>query len=954
MKKKEKWFDWHFYPKPLEVRSIIEIIVFLLIIFFCGFLYYRWNVVPLRRYEINIENLGTNKVYSAKDSSLIDSLKLAIACDVKCVIPMTTHQEFVKDDETFSTIFRAIYSNQKYSKLIRATFIQDSLRLDPFTKVSSVDDSVIIAIMKEAGVYNLYGYTRGYRTFKGTKTYLDSLKDESNEYLKISQDSSIVVYSKSVGTLPFFSGFNFSSENRDSSPRSGESRSKFASNNNSFINETFMTINSAKVFSRDSLLEPEKGFGSQYRANSKDGHWYSMNIIRPFRGGLPMESPSWLRLEDISQAYVDFKINTCTIDSIVLCLDFVGVTEFSNMEPSPDFIGMSKIVFCDPIKIFQIRANGLKFHAKFSELENIQEIRVFTVTAIMSAFTLVFVLFVISAFIKLRNKFKRKLEQESVLVKTILYYGNLILWGLLFYHLIYWTIMYSMGDLSILECNLIAIPIVIFILILIFKNLRTLILRLFAKIGARNVVMLFSLLIFLSLISVTSYKIVSMNYDDIIKAGDYRRATRLMYDSIMSKDTIDDVDYNNVRKALIGEGSCLLDNQLEKYERFGSDHNTFVLRKKDTLVLYNTSSNTFKKYTFPNLDRIYFDDKYILIYNPNLNLVEKNTLNLIPTQIPGYLLKITDGSSRVISRKKDTLYYTSIFPKVGIREKLIFCKGWLNNISIINDYMVRVECDPTKGLVTFFYKFKDNKLKEVLIDNKKYILGSWHSFDRENNVFYDFTDRDYVKFLQLFNGKADYISLKKVSGLTEVFRNHWDMNKLKLLKSILSRDDKLSLLGVDSSSLYLYNSEKNMVETYHDEIHPSQLVQVVKEPEFKVSLGGACFVCIDGDVAYVYNNEKLLYKKQLNFKFASNKSNNIAYPIANPLNSKFILNITKDGFNFVYDKWLINTYQGKNRIRYLENDSSLIYRNKYLSNTQKGKLLNKLKRFHQTNAYKMK
>ena len=42
-----------------------------------------------------------------------------------------------------------------------------------------------------------------------------------------------------------------------------------------------------------------------------------------------------------------------------------------------------------------IRHNGLRFHAKFRELENMQQIRVFFVTAIMSGFVTIFIVFII-------------------------------------------------------------------------------------------------------------------------------------------------------------------------------------------------------------------------------------------------------------------------------------------------------------------------------------------------------------------------------------------------------------------------------------------------------------------------------------------------------------------------------------------------------------------------------
>lgn len=949
--KKEKWFDWHFYPNPLEVRSIIEIIVFLTIICLCGFLYYRWNVVPQRSFEFNVENLGTNRVFDSKKNDITaDSLSLGIACHVKYVIPMTTHQEFVKDSTMFSTTFYPIYSYQKYSKLIETTFVKDSIVRNSSSYITCFyGDSIIDGIMKETGLYEKYESWRN-REYDGKEvlSYLQTLKAEAESDLCYHPDSSILVFSKHYGTLPYFStksgeidtvyhGLNY------------EVKYKIVGNTNSYTNSFFWSEGSWAIFPYDSLHTSEKhSFGSEQFLPSNRRQWNEYNFLLPFRGGYPMEAPSWLRLEDISQAYVDLKINSFTVDSIVLCMDFVGVTDFSNMEPSPDSIGMSKIIFSDPIKIFKIRADGLKFHAKFRELENIQEIRVFTVTTVMSAFTLALVIFVISAFLKIRNKLKRKLEQEKASVKTIMYYGNLLLWGLIIYHFIYWTIMYSVDDLSILECNLIAIPIVIIILIFLFEKIRRVTLSIIDKIGIRNIIMFFSLFIFILLISISSYRILSMNFDDILKAGDYRRATRLMYDSIVSKDTIYESDYNNFQKALLGEGHNLLNNQLDNYKiEEISDNNTLVFSNSDTVALYNIPKNIFRKYTFTQIDRVGVDDKFIKIYNTNNNctLVDKNSLNIIPIKIPGTLKGFTNDSCFVLSTWNDTLYYTRILPKVGKTKKLTWDENLLGNIDFSKDYVAHIFYDTkTKSTSTLFYKLFVNKRKNVIVNRETNIPGAWTLFSKENNIFYFYGKRGSKAFLQLSNNKADYITLEIGSELTSTDRD-WDMKKLRLLKSILSRDDKLLLVGVDSSKIYLFNRDKYTIETYQDGVYPSQSVLVVKEPEYKISSKGVCFICEDNGIVYVYNNEKLLYKKQLNIKFKTNKYNSVPYPIVNPSDSIVVYDLPESGDNYVYGKWLINTYSGKNSIRYIENDSTLIFKNKYLSNHQKRELLNKLKKF---------
>ena len=63
-KKNFKFFDWHWSPEdPIELKSIVEMIAFLLIVVICGFLYWRWNTVPKREVDVRIEDLSSGRVY---------------------------------------------------------------------------------------------------------------------------------------------------------------------------------------------------------------------------------------------------------------------------------------------------------------------------------------------------------------------------------------------------------------------------------------------------------------------------------------------------------------------------------------------------------------------------------------------------------------------------------------------------------------------------------------------------------------------------------------------------------------------------------------------------------------------------------------------------------------------------------------------------------------------------
>lgn len=128
----------------------------------------------------------------------------------------------------------------------------------------------------------------------------------------------------------------------------------------------------------------------------------------------PYSKPSRLSLYDLSQSYYHIKLNS-NIDSICLSLDFVGAVAFSNMYPTPDVITMNSIRFDNLEKIKEIKEHGLTFHASFIELEKQQNVRLFCITAVMSAITTVF----IGLLVLVGSKFLRKILRKKSNRKTI-------------------------------------------------------------------------------------------------------------------------------------------------------------------------------------------------------------------------------------------------------------------------------------------------------------------------------------------------------------------------------------------------------------------------------------------------------------------------------------------------------------------------------------------------------
>ena len=123
--------------------------------------------------------------------------------------------------------------------------------------------------------------------------------------------------------------------------------------------------------------------------------------------GGSLAKPTWFRLEDISQAYYSFQLQTHSIDSLLLRFNFYGATEFSQMHPSPDEIGMNYILFRDQDKISKIKSSGIDFYVRFSDMENKQTVRMFAITTFLSMILTVFLTFLINVLSVIITKSKQ-------------------------------------------------------------------------------------------------------------------------------------------------------------------------------------------------------------------------------------------------------------------------------------------------------------------------------------------------------------------------------------------------------------------------------------------------------------------------------------------------------------------------------------------------------------------
>lgn len=98
-------------------------------------------------------------------------------------------------------------------------------------------------------------------------------------------------------------------------------------------------------------------------------------------------SPSYIwTAEDISRAVEILSFRGLMDNNInlkLLSFDYIGPADFSEMDPEPDQKDISKITFTNKEKLDKIKRKGIRFHVKFPDMENIQQIRMFIVTLIL-------------------------------------------------------------------------------------------------------------------------------------------------------------------------------------------------------------------------------------------------------------------------------------------------------------------------------------------------------------------------------------------------------------------------------------------------------------------------------------------------------------------------------------------------------------------------------------------
>ena len=916
LKRKHGWFDWHLYPEePIKIESMVEILCFSVIVSICAFLYYRWNIVPHKEIELVVEDFSDSRTVVGEDS-----VTRLFSCDAKFTMPMTRHQEFVKDSSVVEISFYPFYSNGQHSDLIDYSFVDDSVRnhLRPFLGVFE-EKRISENLFK---IYNSALFEHSVLAcFSLTDVRQNNLEFDS---IKKSIDINHEIYCHTyVGysvSLPFFHTDDIMKRDTDSI-----SISSFEIKNGKEYREIHL-------FGRnDSLYSP-----STRRLERKHYRpWFEwFNLYYWFHGGYDaLEIPRWGRLEDISQAYISLKLKSNTIDSMHLCIDFVGATDFSKLVPEPDIIDMSCITYTDPAKIYKIRKQGgLKFHAKFKELQNLQQIRTFSVTAIMSAFVLVFVVFLISAYFKLKRQY---LGSNNIVLTTGQKIFKIIFVGVPLYCLFYWTFAYSLPDwmgaielplkgkiyLRPLISNGIALPLVILILIISNAKSRRNITK-FVRKYFRPFITISACLTFLSLMGYSMYKYYSADIKALLDKGYYSRATQMMYDKIMDADTISKSDYNLLR-AILSENPLADSLVLHNIGRFIIEDGKILIKQKDTISLYDIYTKKIKKIIHPNsYQKPEIKGQYIYINDDDYCDVARVSNPDRFIRFKGKFLGTTDSGGGIVTSivnvdKSDCaiLYYsfpgTKAYKKTFMKNIEGYPEAYLHNTLI---------CE--KNDTTIFYEIEGNNIKKQLTHNSAFVkcLNTKEKVVMTSN--YGWKYFHYIDNKGISN--TDTLSIHSIS-IKYVKDNVWNKVFIKQLREILrefSADAWIYSISISDSRMYIVSPDLENRNRYNVDVYEigNKLTKVKS-----ISYDKYVICSDDGYIAY-YSDDKL-YVESIDgiSKLKQIGESRDYYNTCNIIN------------DYLYH------YDGSLRVVNLESDSILIAKNKYLSDREKRKLANKIK-----------
>ncbi len=399
--------NWCFYPEsPIKTYSIIEIVLVIAIFVGSLMLFVLWYRVPEREIVINVEDLDKNYT-----NNLMPGIDLSLEskyCNIYYKEQQTLDNR--KEDSLKEDLAIHFHKYKPYYKY--QDFRGNNMMLDLFKKEVNMggDDfefknpqalsNFIIGVAGKDKAQYITDHKEHFVYFEAK--YIDSLKTFCNNNFTKGDGSSInyVKYSRKekYSDFPTVTS-DFETSNIDSYKikygRSGYCGEEMWS-------ECYM------------LFLPYSTFSHHVNSNRSRFHLFESNAHT--------ESPNILSLWDISQSYYKFKVESISVDSMNIKIDFKGASEFSRIFPEPDEIGLSYIIYSNPNKISLLKRDGIEFLVKFRDLEGVQQIRLFAMTGIMGGLFTVLLFFLLLYPTKIYRQYKdirtqkednKKLQDET-------------------------------------------------------------------------------------------------------------------------------------------------------------------------------------------------------------------------------------------------------------------------------------------------------------------------------------------------------------------------------------------------------------------------------------------------------------------------------------------------------------------------------------------------------------
>lgn len=355
-KQRNKWFTWHLLPAPKDypIQSVLEFAVLIISLVVLLFVYGTVNHVNVIDEELNIAYLDRLR-YSPNHSFDKDDLPYRYKkATVDLYLPMTVQEQLKRPHNNVDVCIKGT-SKESYSYLLDNYSATRS-------EVMTYDSMIVNEYPLASDSLTKYSYY-----------YCQKLR--IRDWL-------------TKRNLELFS----SNYPKDEHCKDG------------------LYYGIEKIYNDSSYAYSSLFVTGEYQRTKSIWHYRNTGSFFGKQTGVNplLGNPGWFALEDVSQTYFKLKLRTFDIDSLALKIDFVGATEFLEMQPKPDETGMSYVKFTNLAKIRQIQENGLLFHAQFRELENRQSVRIFFLTALLSVNVISLIVFMFFASYKMINAWREK------------------------------------------------------------------------------------------------------------------------------------------------------------------------------------------------------------------------------------------------------------------------------------------------------------------------------------------------------------------------------------------------------------------------------------------------------------------------------------------------------------------------------------------------------------------